>query len=110
MWRHLRAALRTCGIPRMTWYEATKHTLASHWLMNGNPIEKLASILGHSDAEVTGRYGHLRADLFTEKDLAALPGDPGQMGYSGYQGANGLRLGYQRTNSEIGKSGNTFRF
>ena len=77
MWRHLRKALETCGLAEMTWYEATKHTFASHWLMNGNSIEKLASILGHSDAEVTRRYGHLRTDLFTTRELSALPG-PGE--------------------------------
>jgi hypothetical protein len=30
MWRHLSAALNACGHPAVTWYEATKHTFASH--------------------------------------------------------------------------------
>ncbi len=72
--------------------------------MNGHPIEKLASILGHSEAELTRRCGHLRTDLFAEWELEALPGDPKDLGYSGLRGANGLRLGYRRTNSETRKS------
>jgi integrase len=102
MWRHLRRALRACGLPEMTWYEATKHTFASHWLMNGNSIEKLASILGHSDAEVTRRYGHLRTDLFTSRELSALPGPSAP---DANTRANGRRLGYVPASPQKQKSG-----
>ncbi len=30
MWRHLKAALNACRHPAVTWYEAAKHTFASH--------------------------------------------------------------------------------
>ena len=72
MWRHLGGALNACRHPAVTWYEATKHTFASHYLMNGGRIERLATILGHADTEVTSRYGHLRVDLFPEEDFNAV--------------------------------------
>ena len=43
MWRHLESALTSCGLPQITWYEATKHTFLSHYLMNGGRIERLAT-------------------------------------------------------------------
>ncbi len=72
MWRHLERALSSCGLPRITWYEATKHTFASHWVLRDMSIEKLATILGHADSEVTRRYAHLAPDKFTAKDFAAM--------------------------------------
>jgi hypothetical protein len=30
MWRHLGMALTACTHPAITWYEASKHTFASH--------------------------------------------------------------------------------
>jgi hypothetical protein len=83
MWRRLEAALTTCRLRRITWYEATKHTFASHYLMNGGRIERLATILGHTDVEVTRRYGHLRVDLFPEEEFRAV----------GRNGANGTTAG-----------------
>jgi hypothetical protein len=105
MWRHLEAALRSCGLPRITWYEATKHTMASHWLMRERSIAKLATILGHSDAEVSRRYGHIRPDLYSAEDRAALPGavphEDFQAGLPApVAGTNGEQLGNIRTNSE----------
>jgi hypothetical protein len=32
--------------PRLNWYRCTRHTFASHWVMDGRPIEKLKEILG----------------------------------------------------------------
>lgn len=52
----------------MTWYEATKHTFASHFLINGGSIERLAVILGHSTSEVTKVYGHLTTEHITDQD------------------------------------------
>ncbi len=40
--------------------------------MNGARIERLATILGHTDTEVTRRYGHLRVDLLPEEDFNAV--------------------------------------
>jgi len=74
--------------PRLNWYRCTRHTFASHWVMDGRPIEKLKEILGHSTIQVTERYAHLRVDLFQPEDLAAMavdltPGgaEPGTVGY-----------------------------
>jgi len=75
--------------PRLNWYRATRHTFASHWVMDGRPIEKLKEILGHSTVQVTERYAHLKTDLFSAADLAAVavdlaPGAPeaGTVGYA----------------------------
>jgi hypothetical protein len=43
--------------------------------MAGGSIEKLAAVLGHSSAEVTRRYAHLRPDLFPERDYGLLSVD-----------------------------------
>jgi site-specific recombinase XerD len=58
------------GLPDLTWYEATRHTFASQWVLHDGSMEKLAAILGHSSTEVTKRYAHLRTDLFADRDLA----------------------------------------
>ena len=101
MWRHLEGALTTCRLPRVTWYEATKHTFASHYLMNGGGIERLATILGHTDAEVTRRYGHLRVDLFPEEEFRAV-GLNRRGGTAA--GANGLTLAQQKEGGQASKS------
>ena len=66
--------------PRLNWYRCTRHTFASHWVMDGRPIEKLKEILGHSTVQVTERYAHLKVDLFGPADLAAMAIDltPGE--------------------------------
>jgi hypothetical protein len=43
--------------------------------MHGGSIEKLAAVLGHSSAEVTRRYAHMRPDLFPERDHGLLAVD-----------------------------------
>ncbi len=91
MWRHGEAALRSCGLPRITCYEATKHTMASHWLMRERSIVKLATILGHSDAEVSRRYGHIRPDLYSAEARAALPGMVGHLDVRGWTSDPGCR-------------------
>jgi len=56
--------------------------------MDGRPIEKVKEILGHSTVQATERYAHLKTDLFSAADLAAMtldltPGDAntGTVGY-----------------------------
>ncbi|AGC43304.1 phage integrase family protein [Myxococcus stipitatus DSM 14675] len=73
----LRAVLKELGLarPGLGWYEATRHTFASQWVMNGGTIEKLREILGHSTVAITERYAHLRVDLFSPADLERIPGD-----------------------------------
>src|SRR5512133_3385124 len=75
----LDAALIECKLPpAMTWYQCTRHTFASQWVMAGRSMEKLAAILGHSSTEVTKRYAHLRPGAFTDEDRAAFPLELGQ--------------------------------
>jgi integrase len=35
----------------LNWYRCTRHTFASHWVMDGRRIEKLNEILGHSTVQ-----------------------------------------------------------
>jgi len=44
-------------------------------VLAGNSIEKLKEILGHYSVIVTERYAHLEPELFSAKDMAALPID-----------------------------------
>jgi integrase len=64
-------AVKPAGNPEK-WYHCTRHTFASHWVMAGGSLEKLAHILGHSSTEVTKRYAHLRPDAFTDEDRARV--------------------------------------
>jgi integrase len=61
--------------PGLGWYEATRHTFASQWVLAGGSIEKLKEMLGHYSVVMTERYAHLRPDLFSEKDLATIQVD-----------------------------------
>lgn len=72
--RYLRAALAKLKLeqPGLGWYEATRHTFASQWVMSGGSIEKLKEMLGHYSVVMTERYAHLRPELFTAADLATI--------------------------------------
>jgi hypothetical protein len=59
----------------MTWYQATRHTFASQWVLAGGSIEKLREAMGHSSVVVTERYAHLRGDVFTTADLGRVAVD-----------------------------------
>ena len=61
--------------PEKVWYWCTRHTFASHWVLQGNTIEVLSKILGHYSIVQTEVYAHLRPDLFGEKARGALPVD-----------------------------------
>jgi len=73
---YLRAALEQLELtqPGLGWYEATRHTFPSQWVLSGNSIEKLSAILGHYSVVMT-RYAHLRPVLFTQADLATIAVD-----------------------------------
>jgi integrase len=73
--RHLADALDACKLAPLTWYQATRHTFASQWVLANGSIEKLAHVMGHSSTVVTQRYAHLRTDLFRPDDLALLKVD-----------------------------------
>lgn len=51
-------------LPPLTFYQATRHTFASHWVMAGGSLEQLREILGHSSITTTERYAHLRPEMF----------------------------------------------
>jgi len=70
--RHLAKALATCGLSTLTWYQATRHTFASQWVLNGGSIEKLKEIMGHSSVVVTERYAHLKPEVFRAADYELL--------------------------------------
>lgn len=87
--KYLRETLKRLGLerPNLGWYESTRHTFASQWVLAGGSIEKLKEILGHYSVVVTERYTHLRTDLFAQKDLGmialdlkAKPAVPAQIG------------------------------
>jgi site-specific recombinase XerD len=61
-------------LPKVTFYQASRHTFASHYVMDGGSIERLSKILGHCSVVVTERYSHLRADHFTAHDLRPMLG------------------------------------
>ncbi len=98
--KFLRATLDRLGLarPGLGWYEATRHTFASQWVLASQSIEKLKEILGHS-VVITERYAHLRPDLFSARDLGAIsldlaPGDaaPTPLGHRlGSAGTNPAR-------------------
>jgi integrase len=64
----LRAALEKAQKPELTWYACTRHTFASHWVMDGGSLEKLRQILGHSSFVVTERYAHLVPGRFSVEE------------------------------------------
>src|SRR5262249_39010562 len=70
--RHLAKSLAGCGLSALTWYQATRHTFASQWVLARGSIEKLKDIMGHSSVVVTERYAHLEPELFRTADYQLL--------------------------------------
>ena len=60
----MKTACLAVKLPKLTFYEAGRHTFASQWVLAGGSIEKLREILGHSTVLVTERYAHLKPELF----------------------------------------------
>lgn len=56
------------------WYQSTRHTGASHWVMDGGNISMLARILGHSTTWVSEHYAHVVPGRFSDEDFARLSG------------------------------------
>ena len=70
--KNLEDALVTCKLPAISWYQATRHSFASMWVIEGNSLEKLSKILGHASVTTTERYAHLRPDHFKAGDYDAV--------------------------------------
>lgn len=70
----LAQALEVCDLSEagLTWYKCTRHTFASHWILDGRQMERLQVILGHEDITTTQQYAHLTPGFFSPEDLAAL--------------------------------------
>jgi integrase len=66
------AALQRARVAPITFYQATRHTFASHWVMAGHSIEKLSKILGHSSVLVTEHYAHLKPEALSIPDVISL--------------------------------------
>jgi integrase len=79
MGRYLRDVLADLKLSKdgLGWYEATRHTMASHFVMSGGSLETLQRILGHSTVLVTERYAHLRPGHFNVADRNRLTADFG---------------------------------
>jgi integrase len=69
VWKAARTAVR---LPPLTWYQATRHTGASHWVMTGGNLGTLSAILGHSTTWVTEHYAHLVPGRFSAEDYERL--------------------------------------
>jgi integrase len=63
----LAKALKKCDLPKLTLYEATRHTYASQWVKAGGSMEELARYMGHSSTSTTQHYAHLAPDYIGPK-------------------------------------------
>lgn len=72
MGKMIAQALEELDIPAMTWYESTRHTFASQWILHGGSKEKLQEMLGHSSVTTTEEYAHLIPGRFTDADRARI--------------------------------------
>jgi integrase len=77
MSRYLRDALEKLKLEKegLGWYQATRHTFASQFVLAGGSLETLRRIMGHSTVLVTERYAHLQPDHFAEADLRRMTAD-----------------------------------
>jgi integrase len=63
---HLAKALDKLSLPKLTWYHATRHTFASHWVLRGGSIATLREVMGHSSVTTTERYAHLSPSKYSD--------------------------------------------
>lgn len=70
-------SLETLGLESMNFYQATRHTFASQWVLHGGSLEKLREMMGHSSVIVTERYAHLVPGRFTDTDRSRVSLDMG---------------------------------
>lgn len=55
------AARKACGLPHVKWHDL-RHTYASFLASAGRSDREIGELLGHSSAQMTRRYAHLRGD------------------------------------------------
>lgn len=68
-------AVKRAGLDPALRFHDLRHTFASHWMMDGGCIFKLAKVLGHSSVAITERtYAHLSP--------AAFDGDYGRVAFT----------------------------
>jgi integrase len=106
---YLNKALAACTLPRITWYQATRHTFASQFVLGGRGIELLPKMMGHASITTTEIYSHLRHDLCAEKafdavrvDLSKPAGDVVSISRS--SGTLGQRIGRTQKDTSAQKS------
>jgi integrase len=75
MGRVLSGIMAALEMPEMRWYEATRHTFGSQWVLNGGSLETLREMMGHSSVTVTERYAHLMPDNYSETDRTRMAFD-----------------------------------
>jgi len=68
-------AMAALNLPAMRWYDATRHTFASQWVLNGGTLETLREMMGHSSVTMTERYAHLIPGRYTDADRARVQVD-----------------------------------
>jgi hypothetical protein len=102
--------------PDLTWYQATRHTFASQYMMAGGDLGKLRNELGHSDIKTTMRYAKLSPNYRTEADRALLQlpqsspnaqsAGRSTIGSSAVFGAIGSKIGSSEPKTGVGQSKN----
>lgn len=70
--RAIANALALLELPKMRWYDATRHTFASQWVLNGGTLETLREMMGHSSVTMTERYAHLIPGRYSDADRARV--------------------------------------
>jgi integrase len=71
--RELAAALTRLQLPKVTWYQATKHSFATEWIKRGGTAKTLQHGLGHSSVATTERYEHSGVSMFGATERGLLP-------------------------------------
>jgi integrase len=73
--KHLATALDDCGLPSLSWYQCTRHTFASLFVLGGGSLEVLRQLMGHSSVTTTERYAHHKASLYRDTIYTTLQVD-----------------------------------
>lgn len=63
---------RKAGVPVIRFHD-TRHTFASHFVMNGGDLFQLKELLGHTDIKTTLRYSHMSPKHLLNTARVVLP-------------------------------------